>query len=94
MLYLPAKPSLEQLGSANHLAPGVVSVAELQKRLEDRGWKPAAGKNPQILGVDGKLQLDLTDPDGTRIEFMEFLPVAKPCCSPYTGSQPSPSPGW
>jgi catechol 2,3-dioxygenase-like lactoylglutathione lyase family enzyme len=94
MLYLPAKPSLSQLGSANHLAPGVVSVAELQKRLEDRGWKPADGKNPQILGVDGKLQLDLTDPDGTRIEFMEFLPVAKPCCSPYMGSQPSASPGW
>ena len=94
MLYLPAKPSLEQLGGANHLSPGVVSVAELQKKLEDRGWKPAAGKNPQILGVDGKLQLDLTDPDGTRVEFMEFLPVAKPCCSPYTGSQPGPSPGW
>ena len=94
MLYLPAKPSLEQLGGANHLSPGVVSVAELQKRLEDRGWKPASGKNPQILGVDGKLQLDLTDPDGTRVEFMEFLPVAKPCCSPYTGSQPGPSPGW
>jgi catechol 2,3-dioxygenase-like lactoylglutathione lyase family enzyme len=94
MLYLPAKPSLAELGSANHLAPGVVSVAELQKKLEDRGWKPTSGKNPQVLGVDGKMQLDLTDPDGTRIEFMEFLPVAKPCCSPYTGSQPGPAPGW
>ena len=29
MLYLPASPSLAQLGSANHLAPGVTSVAEL-----------------------------------------------------------------
>ena len=94
MLYLPANPSLAQLGSANHLAPGVVSVAELQKQLEARGWKPAAGKNPQVLGVDGKMQLDLTDPDGTRVEFMEFLPVATPCCSPYTGKQPSASSSW
>lgn len=94
MLYLPANPSLAQLGSANHLAPGVVSVAQLQEKLEARGWKPAPGKNPQVLGVDGKMQLDLTDPDGTRIEFMEFKPVQKPCCSPYTGAQPAPSPSW
>jgi catechol 2,3-dioxygenase-like lactoylglutathione lyase family enzyme len=94
MLYLPAEPSPEQLGSANHLAPGVVSVAELQKQLEARGWKPAAGKNPQVLGVDGKMQLDLHDPDGTRVEFMEFLPVATPCCSAYTGKQPSASSSW
>jgi catechol 2,3-dioxygenase-like lactoylglutathione lyase family enzyme len=93
MLYLPAKPSLEALGSANHMAPGVVSVADLQKKLEARGWKFAEGKNPQVLGVDGKMQLDLHDPDGTRIEFMEFAPVKTPCCSPYTGAQPTPS-GW
>ena len=94
MLYLPTNPTLSQLGSANHLAPGVVSVAELQKKLEARGWKPSEGKNPQVLGVDGKMQLDLTDPDGTRVEFMEFLPVKKPCCSPYTGTQPEASAGW
>ena len=94
MLYLPEHPTLAQLGSANHLAPGVVSVAELQKKLEIRGWRAPAGKNPQVLGVDGKMQLDLTDPDGTRIEFMEFTPVAKACCSTYTGAQPTPSDAW
>ena len=94
MLYLPANPSLAQLGSANHLAPGVISVAQLQERLEERGWKPIPGKNPQVLGVDGKMQLDLTDPDGTRIEFTEFKPVQRPCCSPYTGAQPGPSANW
>jgi len=94
MLYLPASPSLEQLGSANHLAPGVTSVAELQTKLEARGWKPTPGKDPKVLGVDGKLQLDLTDPDGTRIEFMEFKPVKEACCSPYTGAQPTPGPSW
>jgi catechol 2,3-dioxygenase-like lactoylglutathione lyase family enzyme len=94
MLYLPANPSLAQLGSADHLAPGVVSVAALQRQLEARGWKPPPGKNPQVLGVDGKMQLDLTDPDGTRVEFMEFLPVATACCSPYTGKQPAASSSW
>ena len=94
MLNLPTEPTPGQLGSANHIAPGVVSVAELQTRLEQRGWKPPTGKNPQVLGVDGKLQLDLHDPDGTRIEFMEFTPVKPPCCSPYTGEQPTASNAW
>jgi catechol 2,3-dioxygenase-like lactoylglutathione lyase family enzyme len=94
MLYLPTQPSRAQLGSANHIAPGVVSVSELQERLEQRGWRTQGGKNPQVLGVDGKLQLDLADPDGTRIEFMEFKPIEKPCCSPYTGHQPIASNAW
>jgi catechol 2,3-dioxygenase-like lactoylglutathione lyase family enzyme len=94
MLYLPANPTRAQLGSADHIAPGVVSVADLQRRLEERGWTPPGGKNPRVLGVDGKLQLDLTDPDGTRIEFMEFKPVRPACCSPYTGTQPAPSAVW
>ena len=94
MLYLPAHPSLAQLGSANHLAPGVSSATELEQKLEQRGWKAPQGRDPKLLGVDGKIQLDLTDPDGTRIEFMEYKPVKDPCCAPYTGVQPSPAAGW
>lgn len=94
MLNLPAEPTLSQLGSADHLAPGVVSVARLQAKLEAKGWQPETGKDPKVLGVDGKMQLDLHDPDGTRIEFMEFTPVKTACCSPYTGLQPSPSASW
>ena len=71
-----------------------MSVATLQQQLEQRGRIAPAGKNSQVLGVDGKLQLDLHDPDGTRIEFMEFAPVKTPCCSSYTGSQPNPSNAW
>ncbi len=94
VLYLPATPTRAQMGGAYHIAPGVVSVAELQAQLEQRGWKPPEGKSPQVLGVDGKLQLDLTDPDGTRIEFMEYAPVKPACCSAYTGTQPVPSDAW
>jgi catechol 2,3-dioxygenase-like lactoylglutathione lyase family enzyme len=94
MLNLPAHPTAAQLGSANHIAPGVAHVADLQRRLEQRGWQAPAGRDPKVLGVDGKLQLDLHDPDGTRIEFMEFLPIKTPCCSPYTGRQPVPETGW
>jgi catechol 2,3-dioxygenase-like lactoylglutathione lyase family enzyme len=94
MLRLPASPSRGELGTANHFSPGVVSVAELEKKLKQRGWTPSAQERPPLLGLDGKWQLDLFDPDGTRVEFMEFLPAKEPCCAPYTGRQPSPSPAW
>ena len=73
---------------------GVVSVAELHQRLIAQGWKPTAQERPPLLGLDGKWQLDLFDPDGTRVEFMEFKPVKKPCCSDFTGPLPGPYPNW
>jgi catechol 2,3-dioxygenase-like lactoylglutathione lyase family enzyme len=94
MLYLPADPSREELAGAYHFAPGVESVIELDKRLRQRGWKPSPQEKPPLLGVDGKWQLDLYDPDGTRAEFMEFRPVKTPCCSKYTGRQPGPDQTW
>ena len=42
------------------------------------------------IGRDGKWQLNLYDPDGTRVELMEFTPVEKPCCSEFTGEHPKP----
>ncbi len=94
MLNLPQTPSRSQLGSANHLSPDVVSVAALQENLKQRGWIPTAKDRPPVLGVDGKWQLDLLDPDGTRVEFMEFKEVKQPCCSPVLGTRPTPSSGW
>jgi catechol 2,3-dioxygenase-like lactoylglutathione lyase family enzyme len=93
MLYLPAAPSRAQLGSANHFSPGVVGIADLQKKLKQNGWV-GTGHEHALLGVDAKWQFDLADPDGTRVEFMEFKPVKEPCCSPYTSPQPSPSQSW
>jgi catechol 2,3-dioxygenase-like lactoylglutathione lyase family enzyme len=94
MLYLPEHPSRQALASADHIAPGVDSVAELQHRLQQRGWVPPSGKDPKVLGVDGKYQLDLNDPDGTRIEFMEFTLAKTPCCATFTGAAPKATPIW
>ena len=41
------------------------------------------------MGKDGKWQLNLFDPNLSRIELMEFKPVEKPCCSEFTGPHPS-----
>ncbi len=94
MLNLPAQPGRESLASADHLAPGVDSISDLQHRLEQRGWVAPAGTDPKVLGVDGKLQLDPHDPDGTRIEFMEYRLVKTPCCSAFTGRDPHATPAW
>lgn len=94
MLHTSAVPTREQLGGANHFAPGVVNVADLQQKLNAQGWVPSALDRPPLLGPDGKWQLDIFDPDGTRVEFTEFQPVKEPCCAPFTGPQPTPSETW
>ena len=75
------------LGVLNHIALGVPSVSDAAQLLRSRGWKPSDEEKEQ-LGRDGKWQLNLYDPDGTRVELMEFTPVQNPCCSAYTGPHP------
>ena len=72
-------PTARTLGVMNHMALGVPSVDAGYKKLIDRGLNPAQG--PKI-GRDGKWQLNLYDPNLTRVELMEPKPVEKPCCSP------------
>ena len=45
------------------------------------------------IGKDGKWQLDVFDPDLSRVELMEFKPTQKPCCSDFTGPHPAESAG-
>jgi catechol 2,3-dioxygenase-like lactoylglutathione lyase family enzyme len=72
MLYPAAPPDRRQLGSAHHVA---LLVTDIQQALEtvrartkpeDRNHRA----NPSI-GVNNRWQLNLFDPDGTRVEFME-----------------------
>lgn len=74
-------------GIMNHIAIGVTDIHATQKKLMEAGAKLT--EEPKI-GRDGKWQLNLYDPDDTRIEFMEFTPVQKPCCSEFTGPHPKP----
>ena len=71
-------PTPRQLGVMHHLALGVESVKVVEAAVQERGEKPEEAH----IGRDGKWQLNLYDPDFTRIEFMEFKPVRTPCCSP------------
>jgi catechol 2,3-dioxygenase-like lactoylglutathione lyase family enzyme len=75
------------LGAMNHIALGVKDIHAAQQQLIKNGWNPT--EEPKI-GRGGKWQLNLYDPDDTRVEFMEFKPVQKPCCSEYTGPHPGP----
>src|SRR5437660_2982774 len=74
-------------GIMNHIAIGTTDIHAMQKKLTDNGVKLT--EQPKI-GRDGKWQLNLYDPDDTRVEFMEFTPTQKPCCSEYTGPHPKP----
>ena len=75
------------LGVMNHIALGVPDIHAAEKQLRVNGWN---GTEQPKIGRDGKWQLNLYDPDGTRVEFMEFKPVQKPCCSEFTGPHPGP----
>ena len=82
MLNPPAKPDPRLAGILDHIALAVPDVRAAAAQLKD-----AAKEKPQI-GRDGKWQLNLYDPDLTRVELMEPAPVNKPCCSEYTGKHP------
>jgi catechol 2,3-dioxygenase-like lactoylglutathione lyase family enzyme len=88
MLNQPEHPDLQLTGVMNHISLGVADMKQTQKILESHGWKPHGDEKAQ-MGRDGKWQLNLYDPDFTRIELMEFKPVEKPCCSEFTGPHPT-----
>jgi catechol 2,3-dioxygenase-like lactoylglutathione lyase family enzyme len=71
-------PDPHTLGVMHHMALGVPSVKAGYETVQKRGLNP---KPPQI-GRDGKWQLNLYDPNFTRVELMEPRPVQTPCCSP------------
>jgi catechol 2,3-dioxygenase-like lactoylglutathione lyase family enzyme len=72
-------PSPRALGVLHHLALGVPSCAAAYRVIVSRGYTPP---RPPQIGRDGKWQLNLYDPNLTRVELMEPKPVRTPCCSP------------
>jgi catechol 2,3-dioxygenase-like lactoylglutathione lyase family enzyme len=88
MLNQPEHMDLQQTGVMNHISLGVVDMKKAQAIMESHGWK-AHGDDQAEIGKDGKWQLDVFDPDLSRVELMEFKPTQKPCCSDFTGPHPT-----
>jgi len=87
MLNISPTADHHTLGVMNHISLGVTDIKAADARLIKNGWKPT--EEPK-LGRDGKWQLNVYDTDDTRVEYMEFKPAAKPCCSEFTGPHPGP----
>ncbi len=87
MLNISPTADKRTLGVMNHISLGVPDIHAINDELAKAGVKPA--EIPKI-GRDGKWQLNLYDADQTRIEFMEFTPKQRPCCSEFTGPHPGP----
>jgi len=87
MLNIPANADHKELGVQNHFSLGVASADAAAKYLRAHGLKEFDG--PEV-GRDGKNSIDAYDPDGTRVEVMEFVPTGKVCCGEYAGAHPKP----
>jgi len=87
---LGAKPDADarQLGVLNHVSLGVKDIDDATKQLIANGWTDPQTRKSQ-MGKDGKMQLNVFDPDQSRVEFMEFQPRQKPCCSEFTSKGPT-----
>lgn len=84
----PAVMSQKALGVLDHLSVGVPDMAAAVATLKSEQRVGPEGSGPQ-MGKDGKWQFNDFDPDEIRLEYMEFTPVQKPCCSPFTGPHPT-----
>lgn len=86
----PPTMTQNSLGVMDHFSIGVVSVPDAYKALEAAGNR-LDGRHDQApkIGLDGKYQFNMYDPDGTRTEVMNFHATEKPCCSPFTADDPA-----
>ncbi len=92
MLQGGAHPDQRELGVLDHTSLGVEHMPDLTKQLIANGLANPEKRKAQI-GKDGKWQLNVFDPDLSRVEFMEFKPVEKACCSEFTAKHPEPGEG-
>jgi catechol 2,3-dioxygenase-like lactoylglutathione lyase family enzyme len=89
MLNASPTPTLKQAGVMDHVSLGVAHMTDAIAQLQKNKCEGTTCTDSKV-GRDGKVQLNLYDPDMTRVEFMEFTPVQEPCCSPFVGKNPGP----
>jgi catechol 2,3-dioxygenase-like lactoylglutathione lyase family enzyme len=85
---IPPSMSQEALGVLDHFSLGVQNM-EKSVTLLYEGDRLTARHSQAQIGRDGKWQFNLYDPDGIRVELMEFQPAGKPCCSPFLLPSPT-----
>jgi catechol 2,3-dioxygenase-like lactoylglutathione lyase family enzyme len=87
---IPATMSQHDLGVLDHLSVGEYSVDAAYKILKDENrLEGVVSDGHTQIGKDGKGQFNLYDPDGIRLELMNFHATEKPCCSPFTAEDPA-----
>jgi hypothetical protein len=87
---IPATMSQHQLGVLDHLSVGELSVDSAYKTLKDGNrLEGVVNDGHTQMGKDGKGQFNMYDPDGIRLELMNFRATEKPCCSPFTADDPA-----
>jgi catechol 2,3-dioxygenase-like lactoylglutathione lyase family enzyme len=84
----PATMSQHDLGVLDHLSIGENSVTDAYKVLEAGNRLTGVHDAHTQIGKDGKGQFNLYDPDGIRLELMDFHATEKPCCSAFTADDP------
>ena len=79
-------------GTKNHLSLLVPDVQKAVDTLEARAAFKTYGKELKVaVGVNQKRQVNIYDPDGTRVELMEANTITGKPTPPSTAPPPSPS---
>jgi catechol 2,3-dioxygenase-like lactoylglutathione lyase family enzyme len=87
---IPTAISQHDLGVLNHFSVGEDSVDIAYKTLKDSDRLTGVPNDGHTqMGKDGKGQFNMYDPDGVRVELMNFHATEKPCCSPFTADDPA-----
>jgi catechol 2,3-dioxygenase-like lactoylglutathione lyase family enzyme len=86
---IPASMSQNTLGVLDHFSIGVVSVPDAYKVLQAGNRLDGRHDQAPKIGLDGKYQFNMYDPDGIRTEVMNFHATEKPCCSEFTADDPA-----
>jgi lactoylglutathione lyase len=85
-------PEPDKRGSAHHFCLEVPDMAQAKTTLESRAAKIGYTQPMEIqVGVNRKRQMNLWDPDGTRVELMEPNTIDGVPTPPSTAPAPHPA---
>ena len=77
MLY-STPPTRQRLGSMHHICLQVPDIQAAKKTANERGIPADEQRYQPRVGRNGRWQLNLFDPDGSRTELMEPIPAQRP----------------